>query len=253
MSAMSMRGTLARRGFAGRSRREPRAGRKLFAAAVTVLLGVLAATEGFAQKSLAPPNQGQNQGQNPGQNQGQNPAQNQGQVVSTNALQGFSQNRDQPVKIQSDALSVRSKDNVATFTGNVHVTQGDTELHSKVLVVYYVDSSKPGPATTSTMKTASLPGSGEQQIRRIEASGGVLVTQKEQNALGDTGVFDMQSNTVTLNGNVVVTRGKDVVRGQRMIVDLNTGVSRIEGGRVDALFGSPPNGEVSLPGPAPRP
>jgi len=33
----------------------------------------------------------------------------------------------------------------------------------------------------------------------------------------------MQSNTVTLNGNVVVTRGKDVVRGQRLVVDLNTG------------------------------
>ena len=103
------------------------------------------------------------------------------------------------------------------------------------------------------------PGSSEQQqIRRIEASGGVLVTQKDQNAAGDTGVFDMQSNTVTLNGNVVVTRGKDVVRGQRMIVDLNTGVSHVEGGtgpsgRVDALFGAAPNGELNLPGAPPRP
>ena len=45
------------------------------------------------------------------------------------------------------------------------------------------------------------------------------------------------NDTVTLNGNVVVTRGKDVVRGQRMIVDLNTGVSRIESdtGRVQVL------------------
>jgi lipopolysaccharide export system protein LptA len=104
------------------------------------------------------------------------------------------------------------------------------------------------------MKTAQ-PGAGDQQqqIRRIEATGGVLVTQKEQNAAGDSGIFDMPSNTVTLNGNVVVTHGKDVVRGQRLVVDLGTGVSRIDGGRVDALFGSPPNGEVSLPGPAPRP
>jgi lipopolysaccharide export system protein LptA len=107
------------------------------------------------------------------------------------------------------------------------------------------------------MKTAqpgAPPGSGDQQqIRRIEATGGVVVTQKEQNAAGDTGVFDMQSNTVTLNGNVVVTHGKDVVRGQRLVVDLGTGVSRIDGGRVDALFGSAPSGDINIPGPAPRP
>ncbi len=197
------------------------------------LFGACATTDALAQKNPPPQNQG-----------------------PPNALQGFSQNRDQPVKIQSDNLVVRDKDKMATFTGNVHVIQGDTEMHSKVLVVYYVDSSKPGPAPATAMKTAppgAPPGSSEQQqIRRIEATGGVLVTQKDQNAAGDSGIFDMQSNTVTLNGNVVVTRGKDVVRGQRLVVDLNTGVSRIDGGRVDALFGPSPNGEINLPGQPPR-
>jgi lipopolysaccharide export system protein LptA len=201
---------------------------------VTALVGVLAATDAPAQKNPSPQNQG-----------------------PPNALQGFSQNRDQPVKIQADGLVVRDKEKIATFTGNVHVTQGDTEMRSKVLVVFYVDNSKPGPTPATTMKTAqpgASPGSGEQQqIRRIEATGGVQVTQKDQNAAGDSGIFDMQSNTVTLNGNVVVTHGKDVVRGQRLVVDLGTGVSRIDGGRVDALFGSAPNGEVNLPGPPPRP
>jgi lipopolysaccharide export system protein LptA len=215
--------------------RSTQARRRIFTAAAAALLGVLAATDAPAQKNPGPQNQG-----------------------LPNALQGFSQNRDQPVKIQSDGLVVRDKDKMATFTGNVHVTQGDTEMRSKVLVVYYLDSSKPGPAPATTMKTAqpgAPPGSGEQQqIKRIEATGGVLVTQKDQNAAGDNGTFDMQSNTVTLNGNVVVTRGKDVVRGQRLVVDLNTGVSRIDGGRVDALFGSPPPpGEINLPGPPSRP
>jgi lipopolysaccharide export system protein LptA len=166
-----------------------------------------------------------------------------------NALQGFSQNRDQPVKIQSDSLTVRDKDKVATFTGNVHVTQGDTEMRSKVLVVYYVDASKPGGAPPNALKTAPPAGGGEQQIRRIEASGGVLVTQKDQNAAGDNGTFDMQSNTVTLTGNVVVTRGPDVMRGQRLTVDLNTGVSKIDpisGGQVEGLFQSAPH-DAALP------
>jgi lipopolysaccharide export system protein LptA len=214
-----------------RSRAGSRAGAWIFATAA-VLLGVFAPTDAPAQKGPSP----------------QGPP---------NALQGFSQNRDQPVKIQADGLVVRDKDKVATFSGNVHVTQGDTEMRSKVLVVYYVDPNKPGPAPATAMKTAppgAPPGSSEQQqIRRIEATGGVLVTQKEQNAAGDSGVFDMQSNTVTLNGNVVVTHGKDVVRGQRLVVDMGTGVSRIDGGRVDALFGSAPKGDINLPGQLPRP
>jgi lipopolysaccharide export system protein LptA len=229
-----VRTTVPSRRLDCRSRAVARAGRKIFAVVVTALLGVLAATGAPAQKNAPPQSQGM-----------------------PNALQGFSQNRDQPVKIQSDQLSVRPKENVATFTGNVIVTQGDTEMRSKVLVVYYVDASKPATAPATTMKSAppgAPPGSSEQQqIRRIEATGGVVVTQKEQNAAGDSGVFDMQSNTVTLNGNVVVTRGKDIVRGQRMIVDLTSGVSHVEGGRVDMLIGAPQNGELTLPGAPARP
>ena len=41
-----------------------------------------------------------------------------------NALQGFSQNRDEPVKIQASALEVREKDKQAKFSGDVHVDPG---------------------------------------------------------------------------------------------------------------------------------
>jgi len=53
-----------------------------------------------------------------------------------NALQGFSQNRDQPVKIQAATLEVREKEKQATFSGDVHVTNGDTELRCKSLIVF---------------------------------------------------------------------------------------------------------------------
>jgi lipopolysaccharide export system protein LptA len=189
------------------------------------------------------------------------PAQNQG---PPNALQGFSQNRDQPVKIQADSLVVRDKDKMATFSGNVHVTQGETEMRSKLLVVYYEDgakdgtkdAAKPGPAPAPGLKAAQPGPGGQQQIRRIEATGQVLVTDKDQNAAGDSGVFDMPTNTVTLTGNpVVITRGKDVMRGQRLVVDLTTGVSKLEsgGGQVEGLFQSTPHGDINFPGASPRP
>jgi hypothetical protein len=76
------------------------------------------------------------------------------------------------------------------------------------------------------------PGAGMQgaQIQRIEARQKVVITSKEgQTATGDLAVFDVKSNTVLLTGqHVVVTRGKDVVQGQRLKIDLTTGMYRFE-------------------------
>jgi lipopolysaccharide export system protein LptA len=140
-----------------------------------------------------------------------------------NALQGFSQNRNKPVKIEATSLEVREKDKVATFLGNVNLVQGDTTLKCATLVVHYERDANPG-----TVQAAQIGTNGQGQIRRLEAKGGVIVTQKDQTATGENGVFDMKSNTVTLHGKVVVTQGENVVRGSRLVVDLTTGVSRVE-------------------------
>ena len=157
-----------------------------------------------------------------------------------NALQGFSQNRDEPVKIRAAALEVREKDKMATFTGDVYVLQGDTEMRCKTLVVFYEEEATPQPsqqASAARPVKAAEPGpGGDRQIRRIEAKGNVVVVQKDQNAAGDAATFNMRENTVTLVGNVVVTRGADVLRGQRLVVDLTSGVSRMDQGRVEGLF-----------------
>ena len=151
-----------------------------------------------------------------------------------NALQGFSQNRDQPVKIQAAALEVREKDKLATFSGDVYVLQGDTELRCKVLTVSYEEETG-----GQTVKAADPGPGGQKQIRRIEAKGGVVVVQKDQKATGDSAIFNMRENTVMLTGNVVVTRGADILRGYRLVVDLTNGVSKMDQGpgmRVEGLF-----------------
>ena len=140
-----------------------------------------------------------------------------------NALQGFSQNRNQPVAIESTTLEVRDKDKMATFLGNVKLVQGDTTLYCKTLVVYYEQGA--GGAGPSTQSAA--PG-GNQQIKRIEAKGNVKVTQKDQVATGDNGVYDTAANKVTLTGNVAITQGPNVVQGDLLWVDLETGYSRVE-------------------------
>jgi lipopolysaccharide export system protein LptA len=142
----------------------------------------------------------------------------------SNALQGFSENRNKPVQIEAATLEVREKEKKATFSGNVKVVQGDTMMQSKALVVFYEQDASGG-----NMKAAQPGPGGSQQISKLEATGGVKVTQKDQIATGDSAYFDMRANTVTLNGNVTVTQGKNIMKGDRLVVDMTTGVSRVEG------------------------
>ncbi|WP_420133920.1 LptA/OstA family protein, partial [Rhodopseudomonas sp.] len=98
-----------------------------------------------------------------------------------NAMQGFSQNRDQPIQIESDTLEVRDKKKEATFAGSVKVVQGDTTMTSKSLVVFYdQDQQDNGSAKQAKRKAmpAAAPGpGGTSSIRRLEAKGSVVVTQ----------------------------------------------------------------------------
>jgi len=181
------------------------------------------------------------------------------------AMQGLQLNRDQPVKIESDALEVRDKSQQATFIGKVKLTQGDTVLQCQSLVIFYEEASASPAQKKSAAKNAQKNGGGAgggQQIKRAEARGDVLVTQKDQTAKGDNGVFDVKTNTVTLTGNVVVTQGTNVLRGDRMVVDLTTGISRVESGqsktgerqRVEGLFNpsSTPQPQPQQPPPPPN-
>src|ERR1700728_347297 len=153
------------------------------------------------------------------------------------------QNKDQPVQIEPASLEVHDKSKTATFTGNVQVVQGDTTMKCQSLVVFY--GHEVGIAQNDPKQASVMPGpKGAQDIRRIEAHGGVTVVTKDQNASGDLGVYDLQSKTITLTGNVVVSQGQNVIHGERVVVDTITGNARVESsegggtvpGRVRALI-----------------
>jgi lipopolysaccharide export system protein LptA len=79
---------------------------------------------------------------------------------------------------------------------------------------------------------------GSSSIRRLEAKGGVVVTQKDQIVSGEAAVFDTRTNRIAMLGGVVLTQCKSVMRGDRLTVDMSTGVSRIESdsGKVQVLL-----------------
>jgi lipopolysaccharide export system protein LptA len=158
---------------------------------------------------------------------------------------------------------MRDKKKEATFAGNVKVVQGDTTMTSKTLVVFYDSTPTPAAAApaanskaaakSATIQSATPGPGGSSSIRRLEARGSVVVTQKDQVVTGETAVFETKANLITMLGGVVLTQGKNVLRGDRLMVDMTTGVSRVESdsGRVQGLFQSSGQGGLTIPGAPP--
>jgi lipopolysaccharide export system protein LptA len=94
---------------------------------------------------------------------------------------------------------------------------------------------KPKPSATPAAAKASAarpgekgaPGGDDSKLSRVDAQGHVIVTNGADVGQSDYGVYNAQTGIVTLIGNAVITRDKDVIRGQSAVMDLNTNVSRM--------------------------
>jgi lipopolysaccharide export system protein LptA len=176
----------------------------------------------------------------------------------TNSFGGLTESSKDPIDIESDVLVVHDKEKYATFRGNVKAVQGTTTLRAKELNVHYVGGDnlasgakkEGGDQTAPATKVVDAQGGGEAagekdaQITKIEAKGDVVITSEDdQTTTSDWAIYDLPAQLVTVGGNVVLTQGKNVLKGDRLVIDLTTGESRFEntgnapaGSRIRALF-----------------
>ena len=151
----------------------------------------------------------------------------------SDAFSGMAVDSETPVRIEADQLEVFDADKMAVFSGNVFVKQGETSMRTAQLKVFYAGD---GLVTEDA--------SSGQRVSRLEATGKVLINAKGQTATGDWAVFEMDTQLVTLGGSVVLSQGKNVLRGTELVVNLETGQSRLvsakpegsSGGRVQGLL-----------------
>ncbi|WP_048645484.1 LptA/OstA family protein [Nitratireductor soli] len=132
-------------------------------------------------------------------------------------LTGLQLSGDEPIQIESDRLEVREGENVAVFSGNVSVVQGQTLLKSGKMTVYYVNDG--GSAAT-----------GSANIDRLEVDGNVYLKSETQVATGDRGTFDMKTEVLELSGKeVVLSEGENVIVGCKLTVQMKSGLAKLDG------------------------
>ncbi|MDA8870618.1 LPS export ABC transporter periplasmic protein LptC [Rhizobiaceae bacterium] len=151
--------------------------------------------------------------------------------VSGQAFSGFSGNSKDPIAIEADQLEVIDGEAQAVFSGNVKIRQGTSLITTSKLVVHYVkDATKPEGSDAAP---------GQNDIERLDLTGGVVATSKENTATADSGVYLVKTDQITLDGNVVISQGGSVAKGCKLRANLKTNVAKLDscaGGRVQSVF-----------------
>lgn len=169
------------------------------------------------------------------------------QAKKSAGLPGFGTNSKEPIKIDADRLEVFNKEQRAVYTGNVVAIQGDTTIKCPTMIVFFERQNRSGAASATASagqngQAAATPANaeGEQEggtsLKRVEAKGGVTVISKDQIATGNEGVFDRGSNRIILTGNVALSQGENVTKGDKLVYNTESGVAVVEGGRVKGFF-----------------
>lgn len=134
--------------------------------------------------------------------------------ASSQALRNH--NANAPVDVSADRIEVQDRADRAVFSGNVQVRQGGLSLDSARLTVAYAN------------------GGNGVDIQRLDASGGVVVRSASETARGNVAIYDLNRRTITMVGGVTLEQGRNLLRGGRLVIDLNSGRSVIDGSAVGA-------------------
>lgn len=129
---------------------------------------------------------------------------------SQSALQGL--NTNAPVDVAADRIEVQDRADRAIFSGHVQVRQGNLALDAARITVAYSGSV-----------------AGNIQVNRLDASGGVEVRSPSETARGRFGIYDLNRRLITLIGGVELVQDGNVIRGGRLVIDLDSGRAVIDG------------------------
>ena len=115
-----------------------------------------------------------------------------------------------PIEILADSMEWNKQLGQAIATGNAKAIQGETTIKAnKIIAVLSEDNS--------------------QQIKELKATGKVVFLKDNQLATGDKATYYLNQERVIITGNVELKRDGNIIKGEKLIIDFLTGLSRMKG------------------------
>ena len=130
-----------------------------------------------------------------------------------------------PFDVSSEKLLVQNARCLAIYSGHVEALQGTNRLRANTLNVY----AKPGAGPRDAHAAAGA-GLGAKcgELDRMEADGSVFYATPQEVVKGDHAVYLADDKTITVTGDVVISQGKNVVVGDRLVVNTVTGEATMQ-------------------------
>ncbi len=133
------------------------------------------------------------------------------------------------IAITARRLDVDDQRRLAIFSGEVHAKQGEYTIKTEQLRIAYSGSAGLGLGQAPSNAEASAQSAAK--VRSITAPQRVIVESATgQYAAGDNGKFHYDRSQIELFGNVLIKRGRQIIRGESLWIDTAKGVSRIDTG-----------------------
>lgn len=131
-------------------------------------------------------------------------------------------NSTAPVDFGADRMELQDKQKRVVLSGNVDIKQAGLQLRAARTTMAYTDT-------------------GALKLHRIDATGGVSVSRGSESARGEVAIYDFDRRVITMVGNVQLQRGSDRLNGGRLVIDLVSGLSSLDGraGGGSAATGAP--------------
>jgi lipopolysaccharide export system protein LptA len=149
---------------------------------------------------------------------------------------------DAAVFVEADNLEYFQEDGRAVYTGNVRATQGEARITTDKLTAVCSRPSAPTGQSASDQPC--------EEIRQLVAENNVLYTAPDLKIRGDRAEYDYPTDTITITGDVIMTRGQEaVIRGSRIVYNVGAGLSRMTAGnnRVQSILTPQEKRESSQP------
>lgn len=130
--------------------------------------------------------------------------------VSTSAQSLFTHNSNAPVDFNASRIELQQRQDRVVLSGSVDLRQAGLNLKASRVTIAFRDI-------------------GSTDIERIDALGGVTISKGDTNARGESAIYDLDRRIITMLGNVRLRRAGDTLNGDRLVIDLTTGLTSIDG------------------------
>jgi lipopolysaccharide export system protein LptA len=127
---------------------------------------------------------------------------------------------EEKIRIISDKLISGGDEKFIEFIGNVKTTQGESQITSDTLKVYY----------KGDVGESETPAAGEESIEKIVATGNVKFNLDGREGETQEAVYLVNERIITLTGkNSKIKSGKNFVAGSKITLYRATGKIKVEG------------------------